>query len=64
LSAQGAIQQLRQEASVFNLLSVGVTLSVQALTSAAMTDVSCITPANLLNENGLSKHIGHFMIAA
>jgi len=41
-----------------------MTLSVQALTSAAMTDVSCITPANLLNENGLSKHIGHFVIAA
>jgi hypothetical protein len=41
-----------------------VTLNVQALISAAMTDVFSITSANLLNENGLSKHIGHFMIAA
>jgi len=41
-----------------------MTLTVQALTSAAMTDVSSITPANLLNENGLSKHIGCFMVAA
>jgi len=64
MSAQRAIQQLRPEAPVIVLLSVRVTLSVQALTSAAMTDVSSIPPANLLNENGLSKHIGYFMIAA